>query len=147
MLHERCFGDLRDPEIEAAYLADPFVLQLRATNIMPSLSKLPDARLAAALHRSAPDLAAVIASYSLELLVREVGGHLGVTDAHSRKLHEVIRDLPNYEGIDSIRRANWVRLKRIRDDLFHKGCRPSAKEREDLVGEVLKIEALLERDT
>lgn len=142
VLHERCFGDLLDPEIKSAYLSDPFILQRRASNIMLSQAKLSHPRLAAALLRSEPDLAAVIASYSLELLVREVARHLGVD---SGEFHEVIGKLPNYEGIDDLRKGNWVRLKKIRNDLFHQGYWPSAKEREDLVGEVLKIEALLER--
>jgi hypothetical protein len=40
VLHEKCFGQHRDPEIEKAYNQDDFMLQLRASNLVAPLADL-----------------------------------------------------------------------------------------------------------
>ncbi len=56
------------------------------------------------------------------------------------KLHTVIDSLPNYGTIDPVRKANWKRLKDVRDALFHAGRVPSDKERADLLEEIMRLE-------
>lgn len=144
--HEKCFGIHRDSEIERAYRADPFILGLRAKNLVAPLAELSYPRLAVALRETAPDLAALIACHTLELLIRKIGQHLqsGVVGS-GIELGELIDALPNHGGIDRVRKANWKRLKAIRNDLFHQGRRLTPKEIKDLVSEVLEAEALLKR--
>ncbi len=144
VLHERCFGESRDPAVRRAYLADPFMLELRAKNLVAPLTEISYSRLAAALREPAPELAALIACYTMELLIRRIAGVLGVVERKARlDLGEVIETLPNHRGIDPVRKAAWRRLKAIRNDLFHDGRQPSAKALSDLVEEVLLIEQLL----
>jgi hypothetical protein len=76
VLHERCFGDQRDPEIARAYNGDPLLLRLRAKNLALPLAELSYPKLAEALHEVRPDLAVVIACYTLELQIRQVAQRL-----------------------------------------------------------------------
>lgn len=146
VLHERCFGELREPEVERAYLSDSFMLQLRAKNLVSPLAEIPYSRLAAALRGPAPELAAVVASYTFELLIRELGKHLGTAEPGSRqKLQKVIDSLPSYAGVSASRRTTWRALKKLRDDLFHEGQQPTGRGLSQLVEEILAIEELLER--
>ena len=144
MPHERCFGENRDVEIERAYRSDPLLLRLRAKNLVLPLADLSYPTLAEALHHVKPDLAALIACHMLEALIREVADLLDPALARSRPdLEEVINGLPDYGGIDRLRKATWKRLKRVRNELFHEGRQPAAKEISDLVAEVVQLDALL----
>lgn len=139
VLHEKCFGEKRDPEIERAYRTDPLFLRLRAKNLVLPLAELSYPKLAEALHHVKPNLAALIACHALEILIREASELLAPNQAHAR-LQDVIDSLPNCGGLDSLRKAAWKRLKRVRDALFHQGRQPTAKETADLVTEVLRLE-------
>ena len=145
VLHERCFGTHRDPEIERAYRTDPFILSLRAKNLVAPLAELSRPRLAAALRGTAPDLAALLACHTLELQIRKIAERLGAATVGTRiDLSELIDGLPNYSGIDQLRKGNWRRLNGIRNGLFHEGRQPTPRETQDLVSAVLDTEELLE---
>jgi hypothetical protein len=66
------------------------------------------------------------------LIVIEVGSHL--------KLSEVIDLLPSKDKIDSLRKATWTRLYRIKNGCFQEDREPNDKQRADLNGEVLRLE-------
>lgn len=103
VLHERCFGGLRDQEVARAYASDSFMLQLRARNLVAPLAELAAPRLAQALQGVKPDLAALVACHALEIQLRELATNHGVA---GRNLDELIRALPRYGGIDRLRKAS-----------------------------------------
>jgi len=139
VLHEKCFGELRDEDVAASYRADPEILRIRAKNLVLPLSDISHPRLAEALVHTKPDLAAVVACHSLELLLREIAVHIA-PDIARLKMESLIEELPNYSGIDVIRKGIWKRLLGVRNRLFHEGRLPSAREAADLVTEVVRVE-------
>ncbi len=148
VLHEKCFGEKRDVDVERAYRADPLFLRLRAKNLVLPLAELSYPKLAEALHAVKPDLAALIACHTLEMLIREVA-ELLTPDVARIDLENLIDALPNYGGMDPLRKASWKRLKLVRNALFHQGRQPTSKETADLVGEVVQLEgevAMLRED-
>ena len=141
VLHERCFGEYRDPTVERAYRSDPLLLRLRAKNLVLPLAELSYPKLAEAVHHVKPDLAALVAYHSLEALIRRAAEFLTPDLARSRAdLTEVIQALPTYGGITLVRKATWERLKLIRNRFFHEGRAPTPKETADLVAEVVQLE-------
>lgn len=141
VLHERCFGEHRDPEIERAWRTDPLFLRVRAKNLVLPLAELTYPKLAEALHHVKPDLAALVACHALEILIREAGELLAPGLAPPRAdLEAVIDALPNWGDLDQLRKAGWKRLKTVRNALFHQGRKPNPKETTDLVQEVVRLE-------
>jgi len=141
VLHERCFGEHRDPEVERAWRTDPLFLRLRAKNLVLPLAELSYPKLAEALHHVKPDLATLVACQALEALIREAGKLLAPSMTQPRaKLEDVIDALPNWGKIDELRKAGWKRLKGVRNDLFHDGQQPTPKEMTDLIQEVVRLE-------
>jgi len=142
VLHEKCFGQHRDPDIETAYTRDDFMLQLRASNLVAPLTDLSEARLARALVKVKPDLAVLIACHYLEILIRKLaeGFRLQGIDANA-SLDAVIKALPNYGPVDSNRKALWGRLRQIRNKCFHNGHLPGPRESRLLIEETNKLES------
>lgn len=117
------------------------MLRLRAKNLAGPLSQLSHSQLAQALENVHPDLAGLIACCRFEILIREIAQKLKVVELGSRlKLSEVIDRLANAGKIDSLRKATWTRLYRIRNGYFHEDREPHDKQRADLIGEVLRLE-------
>lgn len=142
VLHERCFGTHRDPDIASAYATDRFMLKLRAHNLIEHLLKDRSyGEVAEAVQEIDERLAAVLASHTFELQLRTFGEILGISPAISgMKLSELIEAFPS-RSIDPIRRGVWKRLKGFRDALFHNGAVPRADQIADLVREVRRLEA------
>lgn len=141
VLHEKCYGTHRDPEIAELFGEDPFMLRIRAGNLVAPLADLSDALLANALSEVKPDLACLVGCFTFEILIRKLAGELGVADLGSPvKLQALIDSLPNYGPVDPLRKAGWKRLKDVRDSLFHADKMPSDKERIDLIEEVTRLE-------
>src|SRR5436309_9446598 len=141
VLHAKCFGSLRDPVIARAYTNDPFIIRLRTRNLMASLDGHSDAQLAQGLEEVKPNLAALIGCYRLELLIREVSELFKVALIGSGlDLDKVIDSLPNSGEINPLRKANWKRLMKVRNGLFHAGRQPTDKQRADLIKEVVQLE-------
>ncbi len=143
VLHERCFGTLRDPQIAAAWAADRFMLRLRGKNLVGHLlAGRSYAEFADALEASNPELAAVVACYAFELALRALAERRGVVSARAFiKLGELIDAFP--PAVDPIRRGEWKRLKGFRDALFHEGRRPRGEQTAALIREVQRLEAEL----
>jgi hypothetical protein len=140
VLHERCYGTLRDPETAAAFAADPFMLRLRAQNLMTELLTGDRyAQFAEALEHVNPRLAAVVACYTFELHLRSLGRQLGAA-GDAIRLTDVIAALPAFGPVNEIRKGTWKRLKACRDALFHKGTSPTAEQTRALVREVRQLE-------
>jgi len=141
VLHEKCFGENRDPDIERAYRADPLLLRLRAKNLVLPLAELSYPKLAEALRHVKPDLAALIACHALEHLIRELAALLDSSPVGSGvDLDDVIDALPNYGGVGPLRKAAWRRLRRVRNAFFHEGRLPTPKDTDDLVREAAQLE-------
>jgi hypothetical protein len=141
VLHEKCYGAHRDAEIEKALNEDTFMMRIRARNIVAPLAGLSDAQLANALAEIKPELASVVGCYTFEILLRALAEKFGLSElGHENKLHKVIDEMPCYGPVSLLRKAEWKRLKDIRDALFHSGRLPTDKERTDLVEEVLRLE-------
>jgi hypothetical protein len=142
VLHEKCFGQNRDPEIAKAYSRDDFMLQLRAGNLVAPLDGLSEARLAGALENIKPDIAVLIACHYLEILIKKLAEHFRIADLDpNASLDSIIEALPNYGPVDSKRKALWGRLRQIRNACFHDGQLPGIRERKLLIEEINKLES------
>ena len=83
----------------------------------------------------------MIACYALEVLIRKLAAAYGTPDlASNDKLKTVINQMPNYGGVDGLRKDRWRWLKEIRNNLFHRGRIPTVMETEQLIKEVLRLE-------
>lgn len=142
VLHEKCFGKFRDPDVQKAYLQDDFMLQLRAENLVAPLAHLSEPRLAGALAGVKPDIAALVACHCLEILIRQLAENFQLENMDSNTpLERVIKALPNYGPVDAKRKALWGRLRQIRNDCFHKGRLPGPRERKLLIEETGRLES------
>lgn len=151
MLHEKCFTvPPEDPSIKQEYEQDPFMLRLRAENLVAPLNGLPLPRLAEALETVRNDLAGLVGCYAFEEGVRQraqlKGLPLTKSDEHgkpkSMNLREIIDTLRDRKVIDAMTAGTWHRLREIRNKEFHAEVAAlSARDTRDLVQEVLKIDA------
>jgi hypothetical protein len=144
VLHEKCFGDLRVSEIERDHTADTFFRQLRARNLVVPFEGYSYPELAGALEAVKPDLAALIAAYTLELQIRKIAEMYRCLPEHteddSDKIYRFIEALYKAGKISSIRKGNWRRFMIARNKLFHEGKQPLAATRNDLINEIRQIE-------
>lgn len=141
VLHEKCFGTIRDAAVEKAFREDTFLQRIRARNLVAPLAGFSAAELSQMLEETRPELAAVLACHSFEILIRELGEKYGVAPVGAWvSLESVIDGIPNYGSITPIRKALWKRYKDIRNELFHEGKTPSARERSQLIEEIVRIE-------
>ncbi len=141
VLHERCFGTFRDPEIERCFLADPFMAQLRARNLVAPLADLTLPQLAQALAPTVPALAALIACHRLEIQIRTAAEKLGLPIAFANvELHNVIDELKPHWAVAVERGHLWRSFVELRNDLFHKDVLRDSNRIDHLVAEVVQLE-------
>jgi hypothetical protein len=141
VLHEKCFGTYRDAAVETSFQEDTFLLRLRAKNLVAPLIELSYAQLANALLEIKPDLAALVACYALELLIRQLAAAYGFkSSGPGLTLERIIDLLPNYGPSDPVRKAIWKMLKDTRNQFIHCGAMPGPREREILIDEVLQLD-------
>lgn len=150
VLHYMCFTNPPiNPDIKHEFNQDPFMLNLRAKNLVAPLSELTLSRLAQALGTVRDDLAGLVGAYSFESAIRERATleGLGQTAKNERgrtvdlDLEGIIDMLRNAKSIDSLTAAKWHRLRMIRNKVIHgKVTAPSPAEIHDLVEAVLAIE-------
>jgi len=146
VLHERCYGQHRDPEIQRLYLEDEFMLQLRAKNLVAPLAELSHAKLAKALEEVKPDIATLIACHHFEVLIRKLASCYGLEEAcPSSDLEEILDAIPNYGPVNPLRKARWQRLREIRNHLMHEGKMPGMMEKRVLIEEVNRLESEISR--
>lgn len=141
VLHEKCYGRYREAKIKASYEADSFMLQLRASNLVGPIAKLPLPRLAQALDGESAALASLVACYSFELQVRAFAQRHGLPD--TGKLSDLIDRLFLDRQITSEKKKHWLRLKRVRDVFFHDGEAPTDRDRSDLISEIIRLDEAL----
>ena len=121
--------------------------RIRIKNLVSPIAELSGAELARGLQSVKPDLAALVACYEFEQLIRQVGSRQASLDqGRLLKLEEVIAALPNYGPIDPFRKKLWIHLKGIRNRFIHSGKIPSQKQTHDLIREIERIVGELERE-
>ncbi len=141
VLHEKCFGTiLRDAEISELYENDPFMLGIRARNLVKPFQSLPVSKLAEALEGIRGDLASVVACYAFEVGIRAYARSEKTTWNAQYKLKQVIEDLHRRKKIDAATEKRWMNMKRVRDALFHGDDKPTPRQRQEMIQEVVGIE-------
>jgi hypothetical protein len=150
VLHYKCFtSPPEDPEIKQQFDQDPFMLQLRAKNLVEPLSELSLSRLAQAWEVVRSDLAGLVGCYAFERSIRErakiehvkleVKKKDGSKDAPDLK--DLIDALLAQGKIITLEHGKWSRLRGLRNKVFHAiAGSPTAAEIRDLVKTVLEIE-------
>ena len=138
VLHERCFGTVKEPAMRQAYLGDEFLRRLRAKNLMAAfLQNYSYVELADSLLPMNRQLAAQIAGIAFEKKIRELEANvLGQSD-FEEDLKSVIDELYNRGMIDSLTHGKWQAHRRTRNKAIHGPNLPSRKEVELLI-ETLK---------
>lgn len=137
VLHERVFGRNRDNGVRKAYESDPFLLALRAKNLISPIASLPLPLLAQALASTNSVLACMISCHAYELLVRQFASINGIPS--SGKLAEVITKLHERGIISTAKYGQWIDFKRMRDSFFHDGCEPSTDDLQALIDEINRL--------
>lgn len=133
VVHEKCYGEPRDPEISKAYHGDAFLLELRAKNLMDHFfDQYTYAELARALARFKPKLAAQIGGIAFEQMVREKASPFGDHYA-DRDLETVIDALRNDGAIDDLMKGRWHKARRVRNRAIHAKEDPSHNDLESLL--------------
>lgn len=141
VLHERCFGDLRDDAIQRAYADDLFILRLRAKNLMAHFlrdSSYP--QLAHSLFPTNLELAAQIAGIAFERMVRQREPRAARGTWDEQDLKTLIDALHRDGLIDPLTHGKWQMARRIRNKAIHGTVPPTLPEVTRLL-EVLDLDA------
>lgn len=137
VLHERCFGTLRDGAIERAYAKDPLMLRIRTKNLTAHLlSGYSYAQLAHSLLPVHLELAAQLAGIAFERMVRQRAPKGSPDSSEDLDLKTLIDQL--YEGgtLDSLTRGRWQAARRIRNKAIHGTATPTLHEVQRLLAEL-----------
>ncbi|RMH37297.1 MAG: hypothetical protein D6690_02720 [Nitrospirae bacterium] len=143
VLHAKRFGgEPCPPRLREFYDMNPFLLRLRARNLLTPLARLPKSVFAKALYEVRSDIAAIVVCHTFESLVRKFAEQRGV---HANELREVIdalrRLLPSSEC------NRWHALRKIRNELFHNNIYPTDSQINEFIQVIEWIEAENERST
>jgi hypothetical protein len=121
VLHEYCFGTLREQQIRDAYLSDPFMLALRIAN---RTSDVFQGRLQVAVLRGLlpinVDLAAQLGGVAFERMVRTMAIEAGIVADHSADMSSLIDALREKGVITQLTAGSWHRARRIRNKAIHR---------------------------
>ena len=124
VLHER-FSGIPDNPIWKAYETDPFMLRLRAKNLMDHfLTSVPDAELANSLVETNLKLAAQIAGIAFERMVRRQVPRGRQENWDNMDLSSLIEELCSRGFIDRHTREKWHEARRIRNKAIHDEAEP-----------------------
>ena len=150
VLHYKCFSSPpKDSALKHEFEKDPFMLHLRAKNLVAPLSELPLSRLAQALETVRDDLAGLVGCYAFERGIRERVKIENVKVEVKKKngskdvldLKDLIDALLGLGKITTVEHGKWSRLRGLRNKVFHATTGwPTAVEIRDLVKTVLEIE-------
>ena len=133
------YGNVPDDPIWRAYETDPFMLRLRAKNLMAHfLTSVPDAELANSLVAISPKLAARVAGIAFERMVRRRAPHDRQGNWDNMDLSTLIEELHRKGFIDRGIREKWHEARQIRNKAVHEEVEPSRPEVECLL-EVLHV--------
>jgi hypothetical protein len=133
VVHEKCYGEPKDPDVIQAYHADAFLLQLRAKNLMDHFfDEYTYAELARALARFKPKLAAQIGGIAFEQMVREKASAFG--DHYvDKELKTLIDDLWTDGVIAELKKGEWQKARRVRNRALHEKDNPSHNDLDSLL--------------
>jgi hypothetical protein len=143
ILHEKCFGQFRDREIELAYKNDPVFLRIRAKNLVLPLANLSRVRLAEALPREMQDIAALITCKEFEKQIRKLANLLTLEVA-DQSLEQVIDRLFEDGHTSQTTKENWHALRRVRNRFFHYDKPPTELDSANFMREVIEIQRRLD---
>ena len=133
VVHEKCYGEPKDPEVMQAYHGDSFLLELRAKNLMEHFfDQYTYAELARALARFKPRLAAQIGGIAFEQMVRERAAPFGDNYA-DRDLEKLIDALRTDRAIDDLTKGLWQNARRVRNRAIHGKDEPTHNELDSLL--------------
>lgn len=134
VLHERCFGDHRDPAIEKEYAGDRFLLRLRTKNLVAHLvGSYSYTMLAESLFDVHLELAAQMGGIAFERMVRQFGSKLAHDTLDEQDLKSLIDQLHNQGIIDSLTHGLWQAHRKTRNKAIHGVTPPTRKEVELLI--------------
>lgn len=146
VLHAKCFGgESGSLEYRKFYARDPFLLRLRARNLLDPFRDLPLSVLAGGIRRMRPDLAVVMACYLFEIAVRAKARDLGCLWKGEHTLSDVLIDLKKQQVVDRSTLHRWYEMKEIRRNLFHFDKTPTPRQSQKLLNEIETIENSLPR--
>src|SRR5712692_5568669 len=138
VLHER-FSSEPDNAIWRAYETDPFMLRLRAKNLMAHfLTRVPYPELANSLLEIDSGLAAQIAGIAFERMVRRRAPRDRQENWDEYDLRTLINELCQKGFIDQRTRGEWDEARRIRNRAIHDEVLPTRPAVEYLL-EVLRV--------
>jgi len=119
VVHEKCYGEPKDPEVMQAYHGDSFLLELRAKNLMDHFfDQYTYSELARALARFKPKLAAQIGGIAFEQMVRERASPFGENYV-DKDLQKLIDDLRSDRAIDDLTKGLWQKARLVRNKAIH----------------------------
>jgi hypothetical protein len=144
VLHAKCFGgEPGSLEFRKYYTSDPFLLRLRAENLISPFRDLPPSVFTRGMRRVRRDLAAVMACYLFEIAVRAKARDLGCLWKGESTLYEVLSDLKKRRKVDSSTLDRWYKMKEVRKNLFHFDRKPTSGQTQKLLNEIEAIERSL----
>jgi len=120
VVHERCYGTLTDRDVENSYFADPFMLQLRAKNLLSQFfRKHSYLELSTALLSVNPELAAQIAGIEFERKIRIRGYNAKDANVEDLDLKALIDHLQTQRLIDPLTAGRWQAARKTRNKAIH----------------------------
>jgi hypothetical protein len=144
VLHAKCFGGEQGSlEFRKYYTSDPFLLRLRAKNLISPFRDLPPSVFTRSVRRVRRDLAVVMACYLFEIAVRAKARDLGCLWKGANPLSEVLIDLKKRRKIDPLTLDRWYKMKEVRTNLFHFDRKPTSAQTQKLLNEIEAIERSL----
>jgi hypothetical protein len=133
VVHEKCYGEPKDPEVMQAYHSDAFFLEVRAKNLMDHFLEQYSYRdLARSLSRFKPKLAAQIGGIAFEEMVRNEGSSLG-DEYDDKDLKTLIDDLWSNGRIKDPIRGQWHKARRVRNRAIHNKGNPTHNDLKSLL--------------
>ena len=123
-------------------------LEVTRDVLFDSLSEVPLPLLAEAIQKKHGPLAALVGCHFFELGVRKFATNRGVALVDQKgedlDLFQCIKALAEKGKIETIKKGEWHSLRKIRNDLIHRGIVPTDHQLERLVKEALELERLNE---
>jgi len=129
VVHEKCYGEPKDSEVQEHYRSDPFLLRLRTKNLLGHFfEQYSYTELAGALASLKPQLAAQIGGLAFERMVRERVCGANDENLADKDLKMLIDDLHDRGVIDSLTRGQWHKARKVRNKAIHSLALPTNNE-------------------
>jgi Domain of unknown function (DUF4145) len=129
VVHEKCYGEEKDRQVDKEYHSDGFLLSLRAKNLMGYFfGQYTYAELAKALGPVNPQLAAQIGGIAFERMVRDMASRHKHGNEEDLDLKAMIEALRTEKVIDSVTAGRWQAARRTRNKAIHGEGAPNTAE-------------------